>query len=164
MRRIGRLAGYAGRGALAGLIATSLMTLSSTIEMKLRGRDPSDTPAKAAGKVLGVQPRDPEGSARFGNAVHWSYGTLWGAVGGLLRGFGLREPLATGTHFASVWGAELVVLPLLGVSPPVTEWGAAEVGIDATHHLIYALAMAGAWQLLRPPRGLAAITQGLTRS
>lgn len=163
MERIGRLAGHAGRGALAGLLATSLMTLSSTIEMKLRGREQSTAPAKAAGKVLGVQPRGPEGSARFGNVVHWSYGVLWGAVGGLLRGLGLREPLATGAHFASVWGAELVVLPMLDVAPPAKEWGVAEVGIDASHHLVYALGMAGAWRLLRPPRGLAAIKEGLTR-
>jgi hypothetical protein len=31
------------------------MTLSSTIEMKLRGRPASSTPAQAAAKVLGVE-------------------------------------------------------------------------------------------------------------
>jgi hypothetical protein len=32
------------------------MTVSSTVEMKLRGRKPSDAPARAAAKVLGVEP------------------------------------------------------------------------------------------------------------
>ena len=34
------------------------MTLSSTLEMKARGREGSSAPADAAGKVLGVEPRD----------------------------------------------------------------------------------------------------------
>jgi hypothetical protein len=39
------------------------MTLSSTIEMKLRGRPASSTPAQAAAKVLGVEPVDEEAKA-----------------------------------------------------------------------------------------------------
>jgi hypothetical protein len=30
------------------------------------------------------------------------------------------------------------MLPVLDVAPPLTEWGAQEVAIDAFHHLVYA--------------------------
>lgn len=52
------LAAAAGVGALASLAGTPAMTVSSTLEAKARGREPSRTPATAAGKVRGVQPTD----------------------------------------------------------------------------------------------------------
>ena len=67
------------------------MTVSSTLEAKLRERGSSSAPADAAGKVLGVQPRDEEGQARFSNIVHWAYGTSWGAVRGLLHALTCRR-------------------------------------------------------------------------
>ncbi len=51
------------------------MTISSTAEMKLGGRQGSTAPSDAAGKILGVQPRDPVGKKRFSTAVHYGYGT-----------------------------------------------------------------------------------------
>ena len=51
----------------AGVAGTVAMTLSSTIEMKVRGRPASSTPALAATKVLGVEPVDEEAKARFSN-------------------------------------------------------------------------------------------------
>ena len=32
------------------------------------------------------------------------------------------------------------MLPALDVAPPLTEWGAQEVAIDAFHHIVYAIA------------------------
>jgi len=52
------------------------MTLSSTLEAKLRDRGSSSPPADAAGKVLGVQPRNEDGAARFATIVHWGYAVL----------------------------------------------------------------------------------------
>jgi hypothetical protein len=51
------------------------MTISSTIEQKARGRKPSDAPAQAAAKVLGVSPVGEDEKNRFSNLVHWGYGT-----------------------------------------------------------------------------------------
>ena len=78
-----------GKGIVAGLAGTAAMTVSSTLEMKMQGREASTAPAKAAGKVLGVQPRNPEGEARFSQVVHWGYGTGWGVARGLLGASGL---------------------------------------------------------------------------
>jgi hypothetical protein len=141
------VAANARKGAMAGVLATAAMTLSSTIEMKLRGRDASSTPADAAGKVLGVQPRDADGAARFGEVVHWSYGTAWGGAGGVLRTV-LPEPAATAAHFATVWGTEVTMLPALDLAPPLPQWEAVEIAIDVLHHLVYAASFAGAWHLI----------------
>lgn len=137
---IGKIASDAGKGMFAGLVGTAAMTLSTMIEMRLREREESTTPAEAAGKVLGVKPVGKEEKKRFSNLMHWSYGTAWGAVRGLLGSAGLRGPSAMLVHFGAVWTTELAMLPALEVSKPVTEWDKAEIAIDATHHLVYAVA------------------------
>jgi hypothetical protein len=133
-------AGAVGKGLVAGAIGTAAMTVSSTIEMKRRGRKPSDAPARAVGKVLGVEPVGEAERQRFSTIVHWAYGTLWGAARGLLGAAGVSGGAAAGAHFAAVWGSELAALPALGVTPPATQWGPTEVAIDAWHHLVYAAA------------------------
>jgi len=145
---LGDTAAAVGRGLFAGALGTAAMTVSSTLEAKLRERGSSSAPADAAGKVLGVQPRDEAGEARFGTVVHWAYGTSWGAVRGLLHAAGLDGATATGVHFAAVWGSELAMLPALDVAPPVWESGAKEITIDAFHHAVYAIATGVAFAAL----------------
>jgi len=136
--RTGDVAGAVGRGLVAAAAGTALMTLSSTIEMKLAGREASSAPADAAAKVLGVEPTGEAEKARFATVVHWAYGTSWGVLRGLLGAAGLKGPAAGGAHFAAVWGGGLVMLPKLGVAPPVGEWGTKALATDAFHHLVYA--------------------------
>jgi hypothetical protein len=146
--KLGDVAAAVGKGLFAGAAGTVAMTVSSTIEMKLRGRPPSSAPARAAAKLLGIQPVDKRAEARFSNIVHWGYGTAWGGVRGLLAAAGLSGPAATAAHLAAVWGTEQVMLPALDVAPPLTEWGAEEVAIDAFHHLVYVGATGVAYSLL----------------
>lgn len=148
LREAGDLAAAAGRGMLAGAIGTAAMTISSTLDAKLRDRGASSAPADAAGKVLGVQPRDPDGGARFSNVVHWSYGTSWGAVRGVIASAGLDGAPATAAHFCAVWGSSLVTLPALGVAPPVWKQAVGETALDAFHHLVYAGATTLTWNAL----------------
>lgn len=145
---IGNLASAVGKGLLAGAIGTAAMTLSSTLEMKLRDRAGSSAPADAAGKVLGVKPVDEAAAARFSTLVHWGYGTTWGAVRGLLAGIGLGGGSATAVHFAAIWGGSLVMLPALDVAPPALEMEPTELAIDACHHLVYAVVTALAYRAL----------------
>ena len=146
----GRICGVLGRGLFAGLIGTVAMTVSSTVEEKVRGREPSTAPADAAAVVLGIGEFSSDSAkARFGNAVHWTYGTSWGVVRALL-GELLPPAAAGGAHFAVVWGSEQAMLPALGVAPPLTEWGATEVAIDAFHHVVYAAAASVSYELLAP--------------
>lgn len=146
--RFERATAAVGKGLIAGAVGTAAMTLSSTVEAKLRDRGSSTAPADAAGAMLGVEPRDEAGEERFNNLVHWAYGTGWGAVRGLIGAFGLKGPGAAATHFGAVWGAEQVVLPGLDVSPPAWEWGTEEVAVDAFHHLVYVAATGLAYEWL----------------
>ena len=146
--RTGDVAGAVGRGLLAGVAGTALMTVASTIEMKVQGREASTAPADAAAKVLGVEPTGDDEKARFANVVHWAYGTSWGALRGVLGAVGLRGSAAAGAHFAAVWGSGLVMLPALGVAPPLKEWGAKALATDAFHHLVYAAATSVAFAAL----------------
>ena len=142
------LADDIGKGLFAGFAGTLAITTSQKIEMKIRGRAPSDSPAEAAGKVLGVQPSGEEEKKRFSQIVHFGYGTAWGAVRGILAAAGVPPPLATALHFAAIFGTAMVMLPALKVAPPVSEWGAESIAIDSLHHLVYALATGAAYDRL----------------
>ena len=145
---LGDTAAAVGKGLFAGAAGTVAMTVSSTLEAKLRQRGSSSAPADAAGKVLGVQPRDEAGEARFATVMHWSYGTSWGAVRGLLHAAGLDGPGAGVAHFAAVWGSAQVMLPLLDIAPPPWESDPKEIAIDAFHHAVYAAFTALAFDAL----------------
>ena len=105
------IAGAMGRGLFAGAFGTALMTVSSTIEMKLRGREASSTPAGAAEKVLGIEPKSNSDEQRLSTWVHFGYGTGWGAARGFLAAAGIGGRTATLLHLALVWGAEQLMLP-----------------------------------------------------
>lgn len=141
--KLADIAANLGKGIFAGVAGTAAMTVSSTVEARLRGRGASSTPARAAAKILGVEPVDEGAKARFSNLVHWGYGIGWGGVRGLIAASGLSWPAATTAHFALVWGAEQVMLPALGVTPPLTRWGMKEVAVDALHHMVYTAATPG---------------------
>ena len=146
--QIGTLAGAVGKGLFAGAAGTAAMTVSSTLEMKIRGRPASSAPATAASKVLGVEPTGEKEKERFSNVVHWGYGTGWGAARGVLGALGLFGTPAAVAHFGAVWGSEQLMLPSLGVAPPFWTWGAKEVAIDAFHHIVYVAATSAAYELL----------------
>ena len=146
---LSRLSENIGRGLVAGVIGTAAMTVSSTIEAKMRNRGSSSAPTDAASKVLGIEKfRSDAHEQRFGQLVHWGYGTGWGVARGVLRTFGLGRRAATVGHLAAVWGGEQVMLPALDVTPPATQWGAKEIAIDLWHHVVYALAVAAAYERL----------------
>lgn len=138
-----------GRGLLAGAAGTAAMTVSSTIEMRLRGRAASTAPADASAKVLGIEAfTDDAAQNRFSTLVHWGYGTGWGVVHGVLDLAGLAPAKATAAHLAAIWGNEAVMLPALEVAPPFWTWGATEVAIDVWHHVVYAVATGIAYEAL----------------
>jgi len=147
--RITPVANSIGKGLVAGFAGTAAMTVSSTIEAKVRKREASTAPAKAAEKVLGIERFNNEGAEeRFSNLVHWGYGTGWGVVRGLMRAAGVPPRIATSGHLAALWGSEQVMLPTLDVAPPLTMWGGKEIAVDAWHHVVYAVATAAVYELL----------------
>lgn len=143
-----RLVTNLAKGVAAGLLGTAAMTVSSTVEMKLRDRGSSNVPVAAASRVLGIEGFTSDDSERrFGQLVHWVYGTAWG-VGRGFTGSVLPPVAADAAHFGAVWGAEHVLLPTLEVAPPAPEWGARELAVDAWHHVVYAAATGKAFRWL----------------
>ena len=104
--KTGDFATAIGKGLIAGAIGTAAMTLSSSVEARLRKREPSTVPAEAARKILGLEPSEPDAAAKLSTVAHWGYGTSWGAVRGVLGMLGLRAPIAAAVHFAAVWGSD----------------------------------------------------------
>lgn len=144
-----RTANAVGRGLVAGLVGTSAMTVSSSVEARLRDRGSSDTPAQAVATVLGVDEfADDTAKARTNQLAHWGYGTSLGAVRGLLDAVGLGRNLADALFHGIVWGTEKVLMPALDLAPPVTRWGAAEIATDLTHHSVYSLTTNATYRLL----------------
>jgi hypothetical protein len=154
MTRTEKLASSVGKGLVAGLIGTASMTLSSTIEARIRQRKASSAPARATAKVLGITSfADEIAQARFNDLAHWGYGTGWGIVRGLLDAAGLPPRAATVAHGAAVWGSAQVALPALDIAPPAIFWAPREIAIDAFHHTVYATATGIAYELLSDRRG-----------
>ena len=144
-----RLASSIGKGLVAGLVGTAAMTVSSTLEARLRHRQPSSAPARATQKALGITAfEDDLARARFNDLSHWGYGTSWGAVRGLLDAAGLAPRAATAVHGAAVWGSAQVTLPALEVGPPAIFWPKQEIAIDLLHHAVYALVSGIAYEQL----------------
>lgn len=68
---LARLAANIGKGLAAGLVGTAAMTVSSTLEMKLRDRGASNAPTDPASKVLDIDGFiSEEAEQRFGQLVH----------------------------------------------------------------------------------------------
>jgi hypothetical protein len=149
MTRADTLATAIGRGLVAGLAGTAAMTISSTIEARLRGRPFSTAPARATTKVLGIREFDSDlAQARWNDLSHWGYGTGWGVLRGLLGALPVSPRAATLAHGAAIYGAAQVTLPALEIAPPSIFWGGREVAIDAFHHAVYAAATGAAYAVI----------------
>jgi hypothetical protein len=154
MKTAEKVASNIGKGLVAGFAGTAAMTVSSTLEAKLRGRTVSSAPARATAKVLGIASfEDAVAQARFNDLSHWGYGTGWGVVRGLLDAAGLPPRKATAVHGAAVWGSAQVTLPALDIAPPSIFWPKQEIAIDAFHHAVYALATGLAYELVSTRNG-----------
>jgi hypothetical protein len=150
---IGTVADAVGKGLIAGFAGTAAMTVSSTLEAKLRGRAPSSAPARATTKMLGIKEfEDSIAQARFNDLSHWGYGTGWGVLRGLLGATGIPAKAATAVHGAAIYGAAQVTLPALEIAPPSVFWAKEEIAIDAFHHAVYAAATGIAYELIRNGR------------
>ncbi len=118
------------------------MTVSSTLEARLRGRAPSSAPgardrqgARHLASSTPTSPRRASTTSRTGATA-----PAGASLRGLLGATGLSPRRATLAHGAAIYGAAQVTLPALEIAPPSIYWGAEEVAIDAFHHAVYAAA------------------------
>lgn len=149
MKIANTLASSIGKGLVAGFVGTAAMTISSTLEARIRQRAASSAPARATAKVLGIKEfEDDIAAARFNDLSHWGYGTGWGVVRGLLGATGMPPKAATAAHGAAIWGSAQMTLPLLEVAPPIVFWPKKEIAIDLFHHGVYTVATGLAYRLI----------------
>jgi len=145
--------GAVGRGVVAGAVGTGVMTGAQLAYKKASGGEDSTVPAQVGKRMIeGVLQRGPVPDSRIpqlNNAMHWLYGVSWGAVYGLVAGsLGPRAPRAGLAFGLAVWGTSLVQLPAMKLAPPVWESPPSSLAPDVGFHLVYGVAVAGAFRAL----------------
>lgn len=142
------------RGLVAGAAGTAAMTAAQTAVAKRRGSEPSTTPAEVGKRIVeGVLQRGPVRDDQIpllNAAMHWAYGTSWGAVYGLAQGTRRARVTRGGPAFGTfVWGASLVELPAMKLAPPVWKSPPAGLAEEVGYHVVYGLAVALTYAALR---------------
>jgi hypothetical protein len=140
--------GAIARGLLAGAGGTAAMTAYQTaISNGDDGKSSGDpwkdapAPAKVAKRILeGVFHREvsPAQIPLLTNAMHWSYGTAWGAVYGVVQGTVRTRALLLGPAFGlGVWAASYAALVPMGIYRPPWRYAPNELAADLSYHLVY---------------------------
>jgi hypothetical protein len=133
-----------GAGVLGTLAMTGWQELSARLMSDGDGGgggagtpswEDAPVPAQVARKLAnaaGTDP-DPKRIPLLTNVMHWSYGTGWGAVYGLLP----KRPV-TGIAFgAGVWAMSYVQLVPLGLYEPPWKYPPSQLALDLSYHLVY---------------------------
>jgi hypothetical protein len=126
-------------GVKAGLAGATAMSVSTNLEMRIRGREASAAPAKALERMFGLKVDNPRAEQAVVAAAHVSVSVGLGALGALLRRRVAAVP-ASAALLAAALAPELVVVPALGAAEPPWRWSAQEAAISILHHGVYAAA------------------------
>ncbi|NPC74865.1 DUF1440 domain-containing protein [Corallococcus exiguus] len=148
------LMGAAG-GALGTFAMNQAQALISRLSESKQQDDSQQEPAtevaaRKAAEGAGVK-LEGERKKQAGNVVHWSYGTLWGAVHGALHE---RVPL-TGKLFGVGFGLGLFLIgdelavPLLRLAPPPQKVPAKSHLSALAAHIVYGTTAEGTYRLVR---------------
>ena len=151
------------KGVVAGIAGTGVMTAYQLGVAKLRGQPLgtevphkwADAPApaqvaKKAAHAVGQGARlTREDVPLLTNAMHWLYGIGWGTFYGLGAGHTRPDPVAGGLAFGTgVWAAAYAELIPLGIYEAPWKYPKRELALDLSYHLVYGLAVAGAYAAL----------------
>ncbi len=145
------LGAYLGRGVLAGLAGTAVMTVFQRfVEMPLTKREDSYAPASFAEKVLPVQPTSLRGRRALNEGTHMALGTMWGAAYGVAASRGLRGQKAVNVVFGVVYTGDVLLNTALGLYRP-REWTGKDWAIDLVDKYVQAQAVGAAFDRLLDP-------------
>lgn len=136
------------RGAVAGFAGAMAMSVSTHLEMRVRDRPPSDAPARALARILGVSPRGKQRKMHLALAGHLATSVSIGAAGGALRSAGRRPGPMGAALFGLALVPELVIVPGLGAASPPWRWSRVDWAVTVGHHGVYAAATNVAYALL----------------
>ena len=144
-------AAFLGRGGLAGLAGTLVMTaFQRLVEMPVTGRSDSFAPADVAERVLGVHPRTHQGRSRLNTATHVAVGSAWGVAHGIAARRGLQGQRAVQTVFAVVYTGDVLLNTALGVYRPRT-WSRQDWVVDLLDKHVLAQASGAVFDRLLDP-------------
>jgi hypothetical protein len=130
------LAVHVGRGALAGVAGSVVMTaFQKLVEMPISEREDSYAPAELAEKLLPVHPQSATGRWWLNYATHTALGAMWGAAYGAVAHRGLRGAPGAAVTFAAIYSQDLVMIPALGLGKP-WEWSRKDWTIDALDKVV----------------------------
>jgi hypothetical protein len=109
-------------------------------------------PAKVARKILeGVFDCEvpPKKIGLLTNAVHWGYGTSWGALYGLLPGTARVSPVRRGLMFGTaVWVMSYLTLVPMGIYRAPWRYPPGELALDLSYHLAYGAGVGAGFALI----------------
>jgi hypothetical protein len=131
------------RSVLAGTAGTAALTLSYTVERRLRRAsgsldyDDSLVPGQIVVSILHLPHVTQREDYDVGMALRWSYGSAFGLAHGLLRRR-VSEPAATVIFGSILMSATLSLFPLLGRTPPPWRWPAGYLATSLATHAVYA--------------------------
>lgn len=148
------------RGLLAGAAGTGAMTAWQELAKRLKGDADRDgdadrweqapAPAKVGKRFLEGLFRQRVGPEHIGVltvVMHWTYGTAWGGVYGLVQETLRARPLLHGVVFgSSVWAMSYVQLVPMGIYEPPWNYSAKELAEDLSYHLVYGAGVALAYE------------------
>lgn len=144
------------RGVGSGVVGTGVEALLTGVESRLRRRqavyDPSNLARRLARRYLGIR-LSRDSARRAGDLMRWSYGPSWGVP--LAAVMGTRErarawPLWGLGLGAAVLGFELVMLPAVGATPPVSSWRRDELKLEVLNTMAFGTAAAFSFWAVSP--------------
>jgi hypothetical protein len=131
------------RGVVAGAAGTAMMTLAYTVERRLRNRpeqpldyDDSLVPGQIVASVLHLPSVTARGEYDLGMMLRWGYGSAFGMMHGALRRV-VPEPWASVIFGSMLMSATLSLFPLLGRTPPPTQWPPDVLATSFATHAVY---------------------------
>ncbi len=134
------LAVHLGRGALAGVAGSVVMTaFQKLVEMPISEREDSYAPAELAQKLLPIRPQSAGGRWLLNYGAHTALGAMWGAAYGVAAHKGLRGARGAAATFAAIYSQDLVMIPALGLGKP-WEWSRKDWTIDALDKVVVIVA------------------------
>lgn len=126
------------RGLAAGFAGAMAMSVSTNAEMRLRGRPPSDAPARVLSRLLRIDASTRRRKALLASGGHLATSLALGAARGAMAAAGMRPAPAGATLLGLALLPEILIVPALGASPPPWRWSANDSAISVLHHGVYA--------------------------
>ncbi|MDD7963137.1 hypothetical protein [Microbacterium thalli] len=129
----------AGRGAVAGLVAGSVMMLTEKFEQAITRRPDSFVPARALLSALGRRPSDASTPTSWNHVMHYLTAAALGALRGVWSAVGIRGAYANVWHCAVRLAFDQTVENTTGAGAPPHTWPARELAVDVIHKFVFSL-------------------------